>query len=648
MHKLSVVSRLLLLVCVLACATQSWATHVHWIAQLIPADARAGESAQIVVTGTIDSNWHIYQLSQQNAGAPSAIAVPKSPVISTEGVAVQPPPKRVFDKNFNTEVGLFEGSVAFGVPVKIAPGATGSQTLKISVSDQTCTSSVCAIPETNDVSLAFSITPGAARPDHQKPLTAAPSQPAGYSGGGAEAPPPASGSSSPSSTDAAANVKDAERQGLLSFISLAFVSGLLALLTPCVFPMIPITVSYFSKASGGEGKRNLPGALIYCLGIISTYTVLGVAFTVIFGATGIQKFATNPYVNLAMAALFVVLALSLFGLFEIRMPSSLVNRASSGTQSGGKFAPFFMGLTFTLTSFTCTASFVGVALADAADGKLFYPIVGMLAFGAAFSLPFFFLALFPQYLAGLPKSGGWLNTVKGYMAFIELAAAVKFLSNADLSWNLYLLPQPVFLAVWAVIGTLAVLYLCNIVVIGDSEPSKIGIGRFAFSIATGLTTVMLLGGVSGNTTHFGTYLTAFLPPDPYPGHQGAARAGEIMWIGDYQKALTQAKATHRSLFVDFTGVTCTNCRAMEEQVFPVPAVRSLIDRYIPVQLYTDRPRPDDRSNAKLEQDIARQETLPAYVIVSPDGKPLKVFSGYDPDPAHFQAFLQQAGNLASR
>ena len=631
-------------------ACQSWASHVHWTAKLSPVDARAGESAQVVVTGTIDPTWHIYQLKQENAGAPSSVELLTNPILSPQGEAVQPTPKSVFDNNFKTQVGLFEGAVSFGLPVKIASGAKGAQTLKVSVSDQTCTSSVCAIPETADVPLTFQVAAGEPRPDHEKPVIQAPAQPTGYSGGGSAAasPPPAPEASS---TDAATNVKNAERAGLLSFISLAFVSGLLALLTPCVFPMIPITVSYFSKANAAKGKRNLSGALIYCIGIISTYTVLGVAFTVIFGATGIQKFATNPYVNLAMALLFVVLALSLFGLFEIQMPSFLVNKASSGSQSGGKWAPFFMGLTFTLTSFTCTAAFVGVALADAAQGKLFYPIVGMLAFGTAFSLPFFFLALFPQYLAGLPKSGGWLNTVKGYMAFIELAAAVKFLSNADLSWNLYLLPQPVFLAVWAIIGTLAVLYLCNVVVIGSAEPSKkMGLGRICFALATGLSTIMFLGGISGNTSHYGTYLTAFLPPDPYPGHQGAARAGEIQWQEDFKKALALAKSTNRSLFVDFTGVTCTNCRAMEEQVFPVPAVRSLIDGYIPVQLYTDRPRPDDRANAQLEQNLAHQETLPAYVIVSPDGKAVKVFSGYDPDPSHFQTFLQAGAQapVASR
>jgi thiol:disulfide interchange protein DsbD len=623
-------------------ATNSFASHVKWTAKLLPEDARAGESAVIAVTGVIDPGWHIYQLKQQNAATPTSFEVPKNDSVTADGEAIQPTPKNVYDPNFKVQVGLFEGAVTFAVPVKLRATDKGSQSLKISVSDQTCNASVCALPETSDVPVSFTVATGPARADHQKPITAVAVQPAGYSGGATSAQPAAEPRTNGTSTDAATNVKQAERQGLLSFIGLAFVSGLLALLTPCVFPMIPITVSYFSKSAADKGKkRNVGGALIYCAGIISTYTVVGVAFTVIFGATGIQKFATNPYVNVAMAALFVVLALSLFGLFEIRMPGSVINKASSESQRGGKWAPFFMGLTFTLTSFTCTASFVGVALADAAEGKLFYPIVGMLAFGAAFSLPFFFLALFPQYLAGLPKSGGWLNTVKGYMAFIELAAAVKFLSNADLSWNLYLLPQPVFLAIWAIIGTLAVLYLCNVVIIGPtSSVKKMGLGRVVFAVATGISTFMFLGGVAGNTDHFGTYLTAFLPPNPYPGHQSAVSAKDIHWESDYQKALAEAKSTHTALFVDFTGVTCTNCRAMEEQVFPVTSVRGLIDHYIPVQLYTDRPTPDDRSNAKLEQDLAHQETLPAYVLVSPDGKAMKVFSGYDPDPAHFQTFLQ--------
>ncbi|HEY3781785.1 MAG TPA: cytochrome c biogenesis protein CcdA [Fimbriimonadaceae bacterium] len=624
-------------------------SNVKWTASLQPPDARAGESAQIVLTAKIASGWHLYKIGETGGPFPTSFDLGKSTALATNGAPIEPAPKTIFDPNFKANLGEYETAVAFAVPVKIAAGLSGPQKAVVTTQDQTCNAHVCTIPETVPVTVAFTVGSGPARPDHTAPVTSVPAQPVGYSGGGAVPAPAATAASSGSSNSASDNVKDAEKKGLLAFIMFAFAGGLVALATPCVFPMIPITVSYFAKKSGGE-KKNFAGAFVFCGGIIGTYTILGLLFTVIFGASGINNLAANPWINLILATLFFVLALSLFGLFEIRLPSAMLNKANAGTRKGGLAGPFFMGLTFTLTSFTCTAPLVGALLGQAATGQYAYPLLGLFFFGLAFSLPFFLLALFPQFLADLPKSGSWLNTVKGFMGFVEIAAGVKFLSNADLVWQLGYLTRPIFLAIWAMVGIITALYLFGLMKLStDGGKEKIGFMRVAIGVVTLAATGLFLSGVGGNTKGFHSFLLAWLPPVPYPGQQ-AAGPQEIQWLGKYQQAVTAAEKTNKPIFIDFTGVTCTNCRAMEEQMFPRPEVRKLIDGYVDVQLYTDRPTPDDRFNAGLEQKFASETTLPMYVIVTPEGKVLKAFSGYTEDAKAFVSFLQagQTSKVAER
>lgn len=608
---------------------------VTWSAVLQPADARAGESAQIVLTAKIAPTWHIYKLKQPPPPQATSVKLASNKTLQQEGDPVQPKPKTIMDPNFGIQVGEFEDSVSIGIPVKIAATASGKQTASVSAMSQACNAHTCAMPETVQVPIDFTIGPGAARADHQKPILTPPTQADAQSAG------------LTGNTGAPADFNEslalAQKRGLFAFAWFSFLCGLLALLTPCVFPMIPITVSYFAKSTHGEHhKPSHSGAIAYCVGILGAFTGLGLLFTALFGATGIQQLATNPWVNLAFAGVFVILAITLFGALDLRLPSGLLTRSHAATRKSGFIGPVMMGLTFTLTSFTCTVPFVGTILAEAAKENYLFPLVGMLAFSIAFALPFFLLALFPQYLAKLPKSGAWLATLKGFMAFLELAAAVKFLSNADLVWQLGFVTRPVFLSLWAIIAAVSALYLFGVVNIGRHAGAKpkVGILRGAFGVLMLGAAVFCLGGMKGSGSSLGKLTVAFLPPEPYPGTKVVLAKNDIHWVMKYNAALAQAKTEGKSLFIDFTGVTCTNCRYMEQNIFPVPEVRKLIDDYIPVQLYTDRATDEDRSNAKLEQQLSEQVTLPEYVIVNPDGKPVKTFGGSTYDASEFAKFLR--------
>jgi thiol:disulfide interchange protein len=556
--------RSLLIACLLAlciapsCAQGGKAT---FTGRLEPKDARAGEGAQVVITGTIQPEWHIYSLTLKEGGLPTVIALPKGEkALVTAGKPVQPPPRKIHDETLNLDLEEFEGKVAFGLPVKVAANAKGSVKATVEVTYQACNPSVCDPPKTVKVPVSFTIAAGPARPDRLKPVTTVPKQPDGAkkaegvetSGSG-----PTAGTTSGTPPGNGANsrnaLKDAQEGGLLRFIWFALIAGFAALLTPCVFPMIPITVSYFAKQRkpSESGGSLLAGPIAYCLGIIGTFTALGILFAVVFGAANIQSFAAHPVTNIGMAILFIVMAANLFGVFEIQMPGWLVSKAQSGTRREGFAGPVFMGLAFTLTSFTCTVPFVGTLLVAASKEGLFYPIVGMLAFSTAFALPFFLLALFPQYLARMPKSGSWLTSVKAFMGFIELAAALKFISNVDVAWQWEVITRPVFLAIWAGICVVAALYLWGWLKLPHDDASvRIGIPRRILGLATAAAGVIFLAAMNG--LNLGQ-LEAFPPPPTY-GKQNAT-VGPVAWLHDYDKALAVAKAQNKPLFINFTGWT---------------------------------------------------------------------------------------------
>ena len=562
---------------------------LQWSAHVTSGDAKPGATVTVELNAKIKPGWHLYALPPTKASnIPTTVEITAPAKLA--GKVGQEKPILKLDKNFEAEVEFFENSAKFTVPVQLGPD--GKATLVVRF--QACNDRTCLPP--TKVELPIGGSSGSQ-------LTGGPPNP------------PTTQSTVP---------KD---QGLLPFIAFAFGAGLLALLTPCVFPMVPITVSYFAKQhEKAGGNSGVAQPLAYCLGIISAFTGFGILVTILFGASGIQKFATNPVVNLLLAGMFVVLALNLFGLYEISLPVGITNRFNYRGKSG-LIVPVLMGLTFTLTSFTCTVPFVGTILISAAKGQLLYPLVGMLAFSTAFSLPFFLLAMFPQYLARLPKSGSWLAAVKGFMGFLEVAAAVKFFSNADLVWGTGILSRTLFLGVWAVIFTAAVLFLAGIFKIKTVEmPKKLGPGRSVVMGLTVLSVVLLVMGMTGRSLG---EMEAFLPP---------SKSG---WLENYDQALEMAKRTNRPVFINFTGVTCTNCRMMEKNMFPRPEVQKELKNYVLLELYTDKQSKEDEANQSLEQHLAGTVTLPLYLSVSPDGKILAKFESSTRDADEFLAFLKK-------
>ena len=392
-------------------------------------------------------------------------------------------------------------------------------------------------------------------------------------------------------------------EGIGSFLVIAFLAGLGALVTPCVFPMIPITVSFFSKFAKVSIQRSVTMASIYAGSIVGTFTLLGIVISLIFGAVGMQALSASAGFNIFLFLLLVVFAFNLFGLFEIQVPSWLISRSaqreqelSSDDGSLGRQAMgvFFMAITFTLVSFTCTVGFIGVVLAEAAKGNWFYPAVGMLAFSLAFSLPFFFLAVFPSWADKLKGKGGdWMVAVKVILGFIELAGAFKFLSNVDLVWQWELITRPFVLACWVGIFGAAGLYLLRVFNLPHSDESRtVGPIRMTFAIIMVSLAVFSSTGIR-DTKSMGGWIDGWLPPPVYPGqeHTAGGEGGEsehLAWIvDDIPGALTKAQGENKPVFIDFTGYTCTNCRYMEMSMFPRKEIRSKLEQMVLVTAYTD-------------------------------------------------------------
>lgn len=582
-----------------------------WSAKLDRADVHAGEVARVVITAKLKPGWHAYSIVPVADGPfPTKLTQPpKGDGIESAGPIEEDPPHEQFDANFQKKVGTFENTAVYYAPIRVKEGKSGAQKLTLQLKYEICNAQNCMPPTPADLTVDFKVDPGPARAEF---ATYTPKT----NGGATPQAQPANGAGQ-ATDETSARIKKAQDAGLLPFVLFAFGMGLLSLLTPCVFPMIPITVSFFSKQKSEDGKLSYAGPVAYCLGIIGTFTGLGV----LVGSTGLNRFATNVWVNIGLSALFIFLAASLFGVFELRLPSWLVNKASSKSRSGGLVGPLVMGLTFTLTSFTCTVPFVGTLLATSAQGGLMTSIIGMLAYSTAFALPFFLLALFPGFLAKLPRSGAWLVTVKAFMGFLELMAALKFLSNVDLSYSLGWLTRPVFLAVWAMTAAIGGMYLLGWLKLPHDGDAKIGWIRRGFGVATVALAVFCLYGMNGGKLGA---LAAFLPPSPYPG-QADDHKGPLTWESTYDAALSKAKATGKNVFIDFTGIYCTNCRDIEENVFTQPEVEKELGKFVLARLFTDhQDSPADEANQKLQISLSQVKTLPVYVVVSPDGKVLKV------------------------
>lgn len=409
-------------------------------------------------------------------------------------------------------------------------------------------------------------------------------------------------------------------RSLWSIFFFAFLGGFAALLTPCVFPMIPMTVSFFTKQSKSRAK-GIRNAIIYGLSIIAIYVILGLIVTKIFGADALNALSTDVWFNLVFFVILIVFAVSFLGAFEIMLPNSWANKADQQADKGGIIGILFMALALAIVSFSCTGPIVGTLLVEAASNGGIAPVVGMLGFSSALALPFMLFALFPGWLNSLPKSGGWLNTVKVVLGFLELALAFKFLSNADLVLQLHYLEREVFLAIWiAIFGTLALYLFGKITLPHDSPTHHISVGRLSLGLLVLSFTVYMIPGLWGAPLKL---ISAFPPPPQYSespfgvGGSGHSSAGAdikglpegaelgphgIMVFHDYEDGLAYAKEIKKPIMLDFTGYACVNCRKMENNVWSDPTVLPILKNdVVLISLYVD----DKRELPKEEQFVTK-------------------------------------------
>jgi thiol:disulfide interchange protein DsbD len=462
--------------------------------------------------------------------------------------------------------------------------------------------------------------------------------------------------------------KQNDKKGLWSIFIIAFLSGFAALLTPCVFPMIPMTVSFFTKQSKSKalGIRN---AIIYGLSIVVIYLLLGTMVTAIFGADVLNALATNVWFNVVFFVLLLVFAFSFLGAFEIVLPNSWANKVDRQADRGGLIGIFFMALALAIVSFSCTGPIVGTLLVESASKGGIAPIVGMLGFSLAIALPFALFAAFPGWLNSLPKSGGWLNTVKVVLGFLELALAFKFLSNADLVLQLHWLERELFIAIWiAIFGVMALYLLGKIQLPHDGPSGPISVGRLCLGLVTLSFTIYMIPGLWGAPLDL---ISAFPPPQSYSEspygvgnsqssgtsvlHEDLPDGGhllaphQILAFNDYDKGLTYAKSVGKPVLIDFTGWACVNCRKMEQNVWVEPEILDILkNKVVLISLYVDDKRPLDQPIpsalkpgkqlkyigqkwSELQSLRYKTNTQPYYVIMDHDEQTLIEPVGYTPD-----------------
>jgi thiol:disulfide interchange protein DsbD len=453
---------------------------------------------------------------------------------------------------------------------------------------------------------------------------------------------------------------------------LGFLGGLIALITPCVFPMIPVTVSFFTKRSKTR-KQGIKNGLLYGLSIFLIYVLASLPFHVLGNVQPeiFNSISTNPWLNIIFFIIFIFFSISFFGFFEISLPSGIANKADSKSGLGSIAGIFFMAITLAIVSFSCTGPILGTLLVGSLQGGAWALTYGMAGFGLALALPFTLFAIFPQWLQSLPKSGGWLDTVKKVLAFLELALAFKFLSNADLVQHWGLLKREVFLGIWALISIALALYLMGKLLLPhDVKGEKISSGRKIGAILAFAFGLILIIGMAPKNTYLLKFLSGFPPPTHYSlfTDKKEAHGLQANVVNDYEKAVLLSKQENKPILIDFTGWACVNCRKMEENVWTDPAVMSFIqNNFILVSLYVDdkallpidkrftyTTKAGDKKEiisvgdlwATFQAENFNQSSQPLYVIMSPDQKLLSNPVGYTPNATEYLNWLQCSASKA--
>jgi thiol:disulfide interchange protein len=579
---------------------------VQWTLSSDIDTAQPGATIPLRLTAKIDPGWHLYSFTIPSDKVPTSVKFDDPAVTSFR--VYQPKPETKFDPILEFNAETYEKEVVFLIPATLKQDASdGPLELKANVYYRACDANNCANPKHKFPSFQLTVASSAAG----IPAFAVPS---GYS----EAKPGAALYSAQSSGE-----------GLAPFALTAFGFGLAAIFTPCVFPMIPITVSFFINQRGGFMQ-----ALAFSLGIIVLFSTLGLAagpFVPLIGA--------NPWVNAFIAVVFGIFALSLLGAFEITLPSGMLTKLDSASRRGGYLGTLLMGLTFSLTSFACVGPFVGPLLASSVQGAHgAQPVIGMASFATGLASPFFFLAAFPSYLKKLPKSGGWLVRVKVVMGFVLLALMLKYLSNIDQVLQTNILTRERFLAAWFVLFTMPGLYLLGMLRLEGIEASeKLGTARLLLGCGFLIAALSLLPGMFGAPLG---ELDAYVPAAAASSSGGNTGTG-LAWMKDqYREALDRGKQENKLVLVTFTGYACTNCHWMKANMFPRPEIFAEAKNMVLVELYTDGTDRSSEENSTLEETKFQTFTTPLYVLLDANENIVAKFAGSTRDAAEFLKFLK--------
>jgi len=604
---------LLLLLCAAGAFAQSGKfNHVQWKLTLDQPAAAPGATVLGRLEAIVEPEWHMYSLTTPPGPIPTTISSKDSPAIDRFTI-FQPPPIRKFDPNFNADTETYEGTQVFLARIQLKKDLQpGPVTITFDPRYQTCSGTQCIPPRTREVTANLNVVAGAP--------AAAINIPGGY----IEAKQDGRRPVGPATSGAAA----ADQSGLAGFLVLAFGFGLAAIFTPCVFPMIPITMSYFVGQRGGFKQ-----AITFCLGIIVLFSGLGLILTLALGPAAVVELGSNAWVNGFIALIFFVFGLSLLGAFEITIPSGLLTKLNAASGQGGFIGTLLMGLTFALASFACVGPFMGTLLAASVGDNKLRPVLGMVVFASGLALPFFLLALFPKYLEKLPRSGEWLSRVKVVMGFVVLAAMLKYLYSLDAVLQTSILTRERFLAAWVVLFAMAGFYLLGFVRLpGISRDAELGVVRLLIG------TVFVVFGLSLVPGMFGSKLgeiEAYIPP-PANGTGN----GDLAWNeNDLQAAFAKAKAEGKAVLVNFTGYACTNCHWMKANMFTKPEISGVMKNMVLVDLYTDGTDALSEANQKLQEDKFKTVAIPFYVLYDSNQNVLATFPGLTRKPEEYLSFL---------
>jgi len=614
--------------------------------QLEPTLVRPGEEARAVIEIKMLDGFHIYSVvpsDEEDVPPPTSIQW-EATSLELKGPVYETAPTIQMDKVIGVTLAYHEESVRLYQNLKIPDDfSLGKISQKGEIKYQACNDRVCLPTKKEEITVSFNVEPGKVRKEHtimNRYIDEVMEEDEFL----------------PDSD----SLEGALSQGVFSFILLAAIMGLIAWFTPCVFPMIPITVSYFAGRAEDSKKQLFLLASVFSLGIIVTYTGAGLLLTAFMGVASVAQLATNPWVNLAIALLFAVFAFNFMGFYEFRLPAALVQNADNLSRRGNGFiAVSLMGIVFTLTAFTCTAPFVGTLLIAAASGEWAWPVLGMLVFSSVFAFPFFLLAIFPKLINRFKSNSiGWMVDLKVILGLIELMAVLKFVSNADLVWQWGFFDRIAVLLGWAVLTLImAFILLKHLIKIKKSEKSwkrmevltKNHPFPWAFSLLFIFISLYFVYGSTGKTLDGWT--ESYLPPEIFKTSsrrpitvEGKIKpietVHELPWNLTLEAALEEAKTANKPIFVDFTGYTCVNCRWMEKNVFAEEEVfEKLKNNFVLAQLFTDG-GDGWEDKQKLQIDRFHTIALPFYVILSPQDNVLAKKTGML-SKKEFLAFLSQ-------